>query len=267
MNRIHFARLPFSRLGVDLAIVRSICRPKNRLSLRKKNKVLKLSKENKQSAFRLINLQRKAPNLFVSVTRLLNAKEFLKLMLGNKDFYKTINGSLQKLKNHLNEEFVTNFSNYFITNPHFPQFPFKEFVLEYFKHFCTLFGTELCTNWTWGRDRNAPNKIVMYAPMTPLEWRVTLILENGELVLMMSRYPWLATSYREKTKFQDNRIPCLVEQRGKFTKFDCNFNRSRKKVGNVYIQKPPVLPLGVTIISYITPQNFQAYIRKLPFAN
>merc|ERR1712098_904623 len=73
------------------------------------------------------------------ITHLLNAKEFLKLASSNKEYFEKISGNVEKLKSHLNRDFIDDFPIYFILP--FPADTLS--VMEYFHMFCLNFGTEM----------------------------------------------------------------------------------------------------------------------------
>lgn len=235
---------------------------KRKQCLRRKIQISKLPK--RENGFRLMALEREKPNLFAIVTQFLNAKEFLRLVLGNKRLHETLNGSLESLKRHLNAEFVRNFAIYFVTYAHFSTFPQKEFVLPYFNFFCLRFGTESTKERIWNRDDRNPQTGLFRFVIIWHENKITKLayfVEKGNVF-----YADEIAGCLRLYKHQENRVPWIIARKGILEDMDFTlFPPEVQNVGNEFVLKFN-FPPEITVVSYLTPENFHASIRNLPFS-
>lgn len=239
----------------------------NRKRKQCRRKILKLAKNitlKKENGFHLLALERERPNLFAMVTQFLNAKGFVNLAVGNKRLHKTLSGSLESLKIHLNPEFVTNFPKYFVTYAYFPPFPQEKFVLLYFNFFCRMFGTEPTVKQIWRRDDRNPQKKIRFTTLLKDDkfTKLAYFVEGGKLC-----YAQEVGGRVKFYKHKENRVPWVISADGIFDAMDFILFPPEvvQKVGNEFVLKFN-FPPEITVISYLTPENFNANIRKLPFA-
>jgi len=219
------------------------------------------SDDSKQREFRLMQLQQDSASLFALVTQFLNAKEFLLLALGSTELNNTLTGSLKNLKMYLNAEFGMNFRKYFVTPP---IFPLKEFVLPYFHFFCFYFGTETTPlEQGWKRDDSNPQKIIKFFTRlknNKLQTEKCMILEGGKIKLL---HAWDDDSFRSY-QVRDNTLPLVLAKDGVLRNAH-NCKPEVQKVGTEFVMSFTIPP-EFSVVSYLTPENFHAHIRRFPFA-